>query len=187
VFSSHPSTGAIELVDIDIAAGAHRAPEYLAVNPVGEVPTLERDDGTRLTESLAICRWLEEQYPEPNLFGLTPNERAEVNCWVDRLMFRLYVPSTHVFRNSHPFWATRLRQVADWGAVQREAVLAEYDALDAWLATRDWLASNRFTMADIVAYTAIDFGKPSGLRVGDTRPALKRWYEAVGSRPSARA
>ena len=176
-----------ELVEIDIAAGAHRAPDYLAVTPVGELPTLERDDGTTLTESLAICRWLEEEHPEPNLFGRTARERAEVNRWIDRLMFRLYVPTTHVFRNTHPFWATRLRQVPDWGELQREAVLAEYDALDAWLAAREWIATERFTMADIVAYTTVDFGKPSGLRVGDARPALKRWYERVGGRPSARA
>lgn len=176
-----------ELVDVDIAAGEHQAPGYLAVNPVGEVPVLERDDGTRLTESLAICRWLEEQHPEPNLFGRTASERAEVNRWIDRLMFRLYVPSTHVFRNTHPFWATRLKQVPEWGEVQRAAVLAEYDALEAWLGKREWIAGERFTMADIVAYTTIDFGKPSGLRVGDDRPALKRWYESVGSRPSARA
>ncbi len=102
-------------------------------------------------------------------------------------MFRLYVPTTQVFRNCHPFWAERLKQVPEWGELQRAAVLAEYDALDAWLVGRDFVASDRFTMADIVAYTSIDFGKPSGLRVGDARPALKRWFDAVGARPSARA
>ncbi len=176
-----------EPVDVDIAAGEHRSPAYLAVNPAGEVPVLERDDGTTLTESLAICRWLEEEHPEPNLFGRTARERAEVNRWIDRLMFRLYVPSTHVFRHTHAFWATRLRQVPEWGEVQRAAVLAEYDALEAWLGEHAWIAAERFTMADIVAYTTIDFGKPSGLRVGDDRPALRRWYEVVASRPSARA
>jgi glutathione S-transferase len=177
----------LELVEVDIAASANRAPEYLAVNALGELPTLERDDGTCLTESLAICRWLEDTHPEPNLFGRSPDERAEVNRWIDRLLFRLYVPSTHVFRNTHPFWATRLTQVPAWGELQRAAVLAEYDALDAWLGQRDWIASDRFTMADVVAFVAVDFGKPSGLRVGDARPALKRWSERIGSRPSARA
>jgi len=157
---------ALELVEVDIAAGANRAPDYLAVNPLAELPTLERDDGSRLTESLAICRWLEERHPEPNLFGRGPEERAEVNRWIDRLLYRLYVPTTAVFRNCHPFWATRLTQVPAWGELQRAAVLAEYDALDAWLAARDWVASDRFTMADVVAYTAVDFGKPSGLRAG---------------------
>ena len=178
---------ALERIEVDIAAGANSAPEYLAINALGELPTLERDDGTRLFESLAICRWLEERQPEPNLFGATSDERAEVNRWIDRLMFRLYLPTTQVFRNCHPFWAERLTQVPAWGELQRAAVMAEYDALDAWLAGRDFVASERFTMADIVAFTSIDFGKPSGLRVGDARPALKRWFEAVGARPSARA
>ncbi len=177
----------LELVEIDIAANAHLAPEYLAVNPLAEMPVLERDDGSRLSESLAICRWLEELQPEPNLFGRTAAERAEVNRWIDRLLFRLYVPTTHVFRNTHPFWAGRLTQVPAWGEVQRIAVLAEYDALDAWLATHEYVAGNRFTTADVVAYTSVDFGKPSGLRIGDARPALKGWYERIGQRPSARA
>ena len=178
---------ALDLVEVDIASGAHHSPEYLAVNPLGEVPTLERDDGARLTESIAICRALEEEYPEPTLFGATPAERAEVNRWVDRLMLRLYVPATHVFRHTHPFWAERLTQVPAWGELQRATVLAEYDALDRRLDGRDYVASDRFTMADIVAFTSVDFGRPSGLRVGETRPALKRWYEAIGARPSARA
>ncbi|HUO96007.1 MAG TPA: glutathione S-transferase family protein [Steroidobacteraceae bacterium] len=178
---------ALELIEIDIAAGEHQGTDYRAVNPLAEVPTLERDDGSRLTESLAICRWLEEVHPEPNLFGRTSAERAEVNRWIDRLMFRLYAPLTHVFRNTHPFWAGRLTQVPAWGEVQRAAVLEEFAALEAWLATREFLASERFTMADIVAFTSLEFGKPSGLRVDATRPALMRWYAATGARPSARA
>ena len=178
---------ALELIEVDIAAGATQAPAYLAINPLAETPTLELDDGTHLTESLAICRWLEELHPEPELFGRTPRERATINGWIDRLMFRTYVPTTQVFRNTHSFWATRLTQVPEWGELQRRAVLAEYDALDAALTNRDHLARDSFSMADVVAFTTVDFGKPCGLRIGDGRPALRRWYEAVAARPSARA
>ncbi|MBS0394851.1 MAG: glutathione S-transferase family protein [Proteobacteria bacterium] len=178
---------ALELVEVDIAARAHQAPEFLAINPLGELPVLVREDGSTLTESLAICRWLEEQHPEPDLFGRDALERAEVNRWIDRLMFRLYVPTTHVFRHTHAFWAGRVTQLPAWGELEREAVRAEYAALDAALAGRPFVAGARFTMADIVAYTSVDFGKPSGLRVGAEQPALRRWYEAVGGRPSARA
>jgi glutathione S-transferase len=177
----------LTIVELDIAAGATQAPEYRAVNPLGEVPTLELDDGTRLTESLAICRYLEELHPEPNLFGRSPLERALVNRWIDRLMFRAYLPITHVFRHSHPFWASRLRQIPEWAELQRDVVLAEFDALDTLLATQPFVAGERFTMADIVAYTTVDFGRPSKLRVDATRPGLQRWYTAVGARPSARA
>ena len=177
----------LTIVELDIAAGATRSAEYRAVNPLGEVPTLELEDGTRLTESLAICRYLEELHPEPNLFGRSPLERAVVNRWIDRLMFRAYLPTTHVFRHGHPFWASRLRQIPEWAELQRDAVLAEFDALDALLATQPFVAGERFTMADIVAFTTVDFGRPSKLRVDASRPGLQRWYTAVGARPSARA
>jgi glutathione S-transferase len=178
---------ALEIVEVDIAANAHQAPGFLAVNPLGTVPALELPDGSHLTESLAICRWLEEQHPEPNLFGATPNERATVNSWVDRLMFRLYVPSTHVFRHTHPFWATRLTQVPAFGELERAAVLGEYARLDRALDGREFLALGRLTMADIVAFTSVDFGKPSGLRPGESQPNLRRWHAALNARPSARA
>jgi glutathione S-transferase len=170
----------LEIVEIDIAAGEHRSPAYLAVNPLAELPTLELPDGTLLTESLAICRWLEDEHPEPNLFGRTPRERAAINRWIDRLMFRLYVPTTQVFRHTHPFWATRLQQVPEWGELARAAVLAEYALLDRALEGREFVARDSFSMADGV-------GKPSNLRVTDAQPNLQRWYAAVGARPSARA
>jgi glutathione S-transferase len=177
----------IPLVEIDIAARAHQAPAYLAVNPLGELPTLELDDGTCLTESLAICRYLEELHPEPPLFGRTIAERYEVNRWIDRLMTRMYVPTTHVYRNTHAFWADRLTQVPAWGELQRAVVLEEYAALDRLLGTREYVAGPAFTMADVVAFTTLEFGKPSNLRASPDQVHLQRWYEAVKARPSAKA
>jgi glutathione S-transferase len=177
----------IPVVEIDINARQHQAPEYLAVNPLAELPALELDDGTCLTESLAICRYLEELHPEPPLFGRTPAERYEVNRWIDRLMVRMYLPTTHVYRNTHAFWADRVAQVPAWGELQREAVLAEYAALDGVLAGREYVAGAAFTMADVVAFTALDFGKPSNLRAAPGQVHLQRWYDAVKARPSAKA
>ena len=178
---------ALELVEIDIAAGAHHGDDFLRVNPLGEVPVLELADGSRIAQSLAICRWLEEQQPEPPLFGATPRENASINECVDRLMFRLYVPMVHVFRHTHPFWASRLEQVPAWGELQRRAVESELAMLETGLAGGDYLVGERFSMADIVAYTSIDFGKPSDVRLGDAHPNLRRWYQAVNARASARA
>ena len=178
---------ALDIVEIDIAAKEHLAPAYLAINPRGEVPTLERDDGSYLTESLAICRWLEERQPGPGLFGGDAAQRAAINSCIDALMFHLYVPTTHVFRHTHPFWAGRLTQVPAFGEEARKAVLAEYARLDAALADREFLVAGRFTMADVVAYTSVDFGKPSKLRPDPAQRHLQRWYEAIGARASARA
>jgi glutathione S-transferase len=177
----------IPLVEIDIAAREHESPGYRAVNPLAELPTLELDDGTRMTESVAICRYLEELHPEPPLFGRTAAERYEVNRWIDRLMTRMYVPTTHVFRHTHAFWAGRVTQVPAWGELQRETVLAEYAALDGVLAEREHVAGSAFTMADVVAFTTLEFGKPSNLRASPDQPHLQRWYESVKARPSAKA
>ena len=178
---------ALEIIEVDIAAGGARAPAYLAVNPLGELPTLELQDGTRLVESIAICRWLEERHPEPPLFGHDAGERAAINGWVDRLMFRLYLPMVNVFRHTHAYWSTRTTQVPAFGELERGAVLAEFAALDAALEGREFLASGSMSMADVVAFTSVDFGKPSNLRVGDAHPYLKRWYTSINARPSARA
>ena len=178
---------ALEIIEVDIAAGGARAPAYLAVNPLGELPTLELQDGTRLVESIAICRWLEERHPEPPLFGHDAVERAAINGWVDRLMFHLYLPMVNVFRHTHAYWSTRTTQVPAFGELERGAVLAEFASLDAALGGREFLASGSMSMADVVAFTSVDFGKPSNLRVGDAHPNLKRWYTSINARPSARA
>lgn len=178
---------ALGIIEVDIAAGAAHSPEYLSVNPLGELPTLELADGTRLVESLAICRWLEEMNPEPPLFGRDARERATINGWVDRLMFHLYVPLVNVFRHTHAYWSTRTLQVPAWGEIEKRAVLGEFAALEAALADAEFLATGTLSMADIVAFTSIDFGKPSNLRVGDAHPNLKRWYSSINARPSARA
>ena len=184
---AHEKGIALDLVEIEIAAGGARAPAYLEVNPLGELPTLELDDGTRLVESIAICRWLEERHPDPPLFGRDASERAAINGWVDRLMFHLYVPMVNVFRHTHAYWSRRTRQVPEWGELERAAVLSEFAALDAALEGREFLATRSMSMADIVAFTSVDFGKPSNLRVGDAQPNLKRWYSGIAARPSARA
>jgi glutathione S-transferase len=177
----------LEYVDVSIADGANRASGFLEVNPLGETPVLEREDGSRTTESLAICRWLEERYPAPELFGRDTDERLSVNRWIDRLMFRMYMPTTEVFRHTHAFWAGRIEQVPAFGELQRKTVRAEWQDLDATLAGRAYVARDSFSMADIVAFTTVDFAKVVGLRVGEDLPALKRWYEAVRGRPSAQA
>jgi glutathione S-transferase len=177
----------IPTVEIDIAAGETQAPAFLAVNEVGETPVLELDDGTRLTESLAICRYLEALHPAPNLLGTTPLEQAQIESLVLQVMFRIYVPTTQAFRHTHRFWQGRVQQLPQYGEQAREQVLAEWRRWDARLAARPFVAGERFTFADIVAFTTLDFGKPSGIRVAPDQEHLGRWYAAIAARPSARA
>ena len=178
---------ALELVNVDIQKNETHSPDFLAVNPVGETPVLELPDGRLLTESLAICRYLDETHSGPDLFGISTDERAEVNRWIDRLMFRLYVPMTHVFRHSHSFWAGRIPQVPAYGDVARAQVLEELAALDRALEGKDFIARRSFSMADIVGFAAADFGKVVGIRVSPEWPNLSRWYGTIKGRPSAAA
>ena len=176
-----------ETIPVDIAAGDTASADFLAVNPLGELPVLELDDGTRLRESLAICRYLETMQPEPALLGRDPRERAEIESIVLQLMFRVYVPTTHAFRHTHKFWAGRIPQVPEYGVLAQHTVLAEWQRLDRELASREFLAGDRFSFADIVGYTTFEFGKPSGIRLQEGQDHLRRWHAAIAARPSAKA
>lgn len=178
---------ALELLPTSIAAGDTAQALFAAINPAREVPVLELDNGHRFSESLAICRYLEAQHPEPNLLGRDAFETAQIEQWTLRLMFRLYVPMTQVFRNTHPFWVGRVTQVPEYGELARAAVVQELAVLEAHLRGRDFIAADRFTMADIVTCTTIDFGKPSKIRLTPEQPQLQRWYAGIAGRPAAKA
>ena len=178
---------ALDIVEVDIASGENRSDEFLARNPRGELPLLELDDGTILTESLAICRLLEALHPEPNLWGRTHAERAAIDCAVDGLMYRLYVPTTQAFRHGHEFWAGRIEQVPAYADVARRLVAAEYDILERTLAQQAYVCLDRFTMADIVGYTTVEFGKVAGLRPSKEQTGIQRWRTLIAERPSAKA
>ena len=180
-------TDRVELVEVSINAKAHLSPEHLARHPLGMVPVLELDDGRVLTESVAICRYLEELHPAPALFGTDPWSRAKVEEWNRHAELELLGPISQVFRNSHPFWQGRIEQAPAFADIMRTLVGERFAWLDRELAGRPFLAGDTFTVADITALCAIDFGKPSGIRVGDATPHLARWYREVSARPSAKA
>ncbi|MBM4238788.1 MAG: glutathione S-transferase family protein [Gammaproteobacteria bacterium] len=177
----------ITRIPVDIAANETQSAAYLEVNPQGEVPVLELDDGTRLQESLAICRYLEALHPEPCLFGATPLARARIEAMTLGLMFRVYVPTTHAFRHTHRFWQGWVTQIAEYGTLARDQVLAEWQRIDSLLASRPFVAGDTFSFADIVAFTTLEFGKPSGIRLQPAQQHLSRWYAEIASRPSSKA
>ena len=179
---------ALDIVELDIGRNEQRSPEYLALNATGDLPSLVLADGTVLTESLAICRYLEELQPQPPLLGIGTLDRARVNECVDRLMFRLYVPATQAFRHTHAFWAERLTQVPAYGELAREAVRSELAWLESTLQDgREFLLGEHFTLADIVAYTSVDFAKVGGVRPSAEQSALAAYLSRIAARPSARA
>lgn len=172
---------------VDIAKAENRQPPYLAKNPMGGVPILELDDGTYLAETVAICRYFEETQPEPPLFGTSIQDRALVEMWNRRMELEVWNRVTGTFQHTHDFFKGRIEQVPEWGEVCKKAAFSRLAWLDEELAGRDFVAGDRYTIADITLLCAIDFGRVTGIKVGGDQKNLARWHEAVSARPSASA
>jgi glutathione S-transferase len=167
----------------------HKAPEFLKKNPLGQLPVLELDDGTCLSESLAICRYFEELHPEPPLFGRTALERAQVEMWIRRAEFRLWGPARQVWINADPRTAAIMpKQFPDYGEYSKTVTIEAMLWLDRELADgRPWLAGANFSMADIVLLCGIDFAGFIHIDLPDTARHLDAWHDRVSTRPSAGA
>jgi len=172
---------------VDIVKADNRSAEFRRKNPLGTLPVLELDDGTHIAESVAICRYFEEIHPQPPLMGTDARDRALVEMWQRRMELELFSPITQVFRNGHPFFAGRIPQVPEWGEVCRKAAEGRMAWLDTVLAEREFIARDRFTIADITALCGIDFGRVSKIRIQPEHANLARWHAAVSARPSAKA
>jgi glutathione S-transferase len=178
----------VELVEVDILTGEHKTPEYRARVGVPHVPALELDDGTTVSESVAICRYLEALYPEPNLFGRDAREQAVIEMWTRRCEFYLANPIMLTVRHSHPALAalesSQMPQLADYNRVAAEKFMK---TLDRRLAEHEFLAADRFTIADIVAVVGLDFARLIKYRPPEELTHLARWLEAGRARPAAKA
>ena len=179
----------IDRAFVDIMKGENRTPDFVARNPFGQVPLLEMDDGTYLSESTAICAYIEEKFPSPALIGSTAEERAVTNMLVRRLDYDVVAPMTMGFRGSEglPMFQNRMRclpEAADGLKACARDGLAAFDAL---LAGKTWLAGDRFTLADILLYCLTEFGKMVGQPLPEGLANLAAWSERVAARPSSAA
>ena len=177
----------VPVQQVDIASRENRKPPFLAKNPLGGVPVLELDDGTCLAESIAICRYFEELHPTPPLFGTDARDRAIVEMWSRRAELELWRYVTGCFQNTHEFFKGRIEQVPAWGEHCRKTARERLAWLDGELAGRPFVAGERYTVADITALCAIDFGRVVDIRIAPDQKHLARWHEAVSARPSAKA
>ncbi len=177
----------LPLQQVDIGKAENRQRPYIDKNPLGGIPMLELDDGTCIAESVAICRYFEEIQPEPPLMGVDAVDRALVEMWQRRMEFEIFRNITQAFRNTHDFFKGRVTQVPAFGEACREDGLKRLAWLDEVLADRAFVAGERFTIADITALCGIDFGRVVKVGIQPDQKHLSRWYEAVSSRPSARA
>ncbi len=173
---------------VDLGSLQHRSAAYSAINPLQRVPALQLDDGTIITESIAICRYFELQSPEPPLFGRGAKEVALVEMWQRRVELHLLSPVSNIFRHLHPAMkAMEVPQVAAWGEANKPRVFEFLALLDGELSRRRYVAGDSFSVADITGMIAVDFMKPSKLALPDEFGNVKRWHAEVSARPSAAA
>ena len=144
--------------EIDLGALEHKRPDYAALNPVQQVPALLLDDGFVITETMAICRYVEELHPEPPLFGTDAFSRAMVEMWQRRIEFGLLGTVAAVFRHLHPAMKDmEVPQVAAWGEANKERAATFLRILEAQLEGQDFVCGDSFSVADITGLVALDF------------------------------
>ena len=173
---------------VDMMTMAHKTPEYTAINPLQRMPALVLDDGTVIAESIAICRYFEALQPEPPLFGVGAKEIATVEMWNRRCEINFFANVAAVFRHLHPAMKElEVPQVPAYAEAMRPRAVWFLEFLNKELSGREFVASDRFSVADITTLCAVDFMKPSRIVMPEGLDHLKRWHAAVSARPSARA
>jgi len=188
VFLAEKGLSGIEFVNVDLNAGEHRGAAFRARSPLAKVPALELDDGRVLTETRAICTYLEGLQPEPNLMGRDFEERAFVEMADRRAELYLFLGFAMCIRHTHPGLAPLEQpQFPEFGRSQGDKVRAVARWFDAELARQPFIAGNRFTIADITAFCAIEFAR--GLMkfrpAEEGMPHLQAWRDRIAERPSA--
>ena len=147
----------VKIIDLDLGKLEHKTPEYKAIAPNSRVPALKLNDDTIILETTAICRYLESLYPEPNLFGENPIEIASIEMWYSRVTYELMVPLMHGFRHTHPHMSQMENQNQEYGLAQRELAVKSLDTYNNIIASREYIAGERFTYADIQMVTSLQF------------------------------
>jgi glutathione S-transferase len=176
----------VPIAPVDMAAVAHKNEAMLALNPLGELPVLELDDGTIITETIAICRYFEKLNPTPSLFGDTALQSAMIEMWQRRIEFKLLATVAHVFRHTHPAMAqSEIPQVPEWGEANRPRAFAFMKVLDGQLAGHAFVCGDAISVADITGMIALDFTKPAKITIPEELLNLHRWYQMMKARPSA--
>lgn len=183
MFLAEKSVADIEIVTLNLQEGEHRTSDFRAKSPLSQIPALELDDGRTLTESRAICSYIEALKPEPNLMGRDAFERAFIEMWDRRMELLFSMPLMMWVRHGNPVLAALERnQNAEVATYNQGQAMRMARWLNEELAVRPWIAGDRFSIADITAACGMDFAKMMRWRPGDDLPNLKRWRDAFAAR-----
>lgn len=176
-------------LEIDLLAMENRRPPYTDHNPGGQLPALEMDDGRVIGETVAIFEYVEEKHPTPPLVGTTPEERAETRCWQRRVELKITEHLYNGFRFAEglELFRPRLRVLPEAAEGLKATVRDNLAWLDPLLAGKTWVVGPRFTVADVILYCALDFGRSVGQPIDPALTNVTGWFERVAARPSAAA
>lgn len=157
IFIAEKGIENIQVKNLDLGKLEHKTSEYKKIAPNSRVPALELDSGEIILETTAICRYLECIYPEPNMFGSSPMEIAQIEMWYSRVSFELMMPLMHGFRHTHPHMSQLENQNNEFGIAQRELAIKSLRHYDEVIANKDYISCNKFTYADIQMVTSLQF------------------------------
>ncbi|PKP79857.1 MAG: glutathione S-transferase family protein [Alphaproteobacteria bacterium HGW-Alphaproteobacteria-18] len=175
--------GAVDLEEVSIMQQDHKKPEYREVSPFSQVPALVLDDGTKLTESRAICTYFEGIFPEPNLMGADPKEKALIEMWDRRIELMFFIQFAGWFRNAHPMMAPlEVPQSAEAAAKSEKAARKMAERLNEHLASNEFVAADRFSIADITLFITCGFCRVMKWAPHKELPNLGRWHDAMSQR-----
>lgn len=179
----------LPLVDVDLMGGENRRQPYLSKNPAGQLPALELDDGSVITEITVICEYLDEVHPKPTLIGSTPEERANTRMWVRRIDLNICEPMANAFRFSVglPLFQNRVRCMPQAADDLKTVAAEKLTWLDGLVAGRPFIAGDKITLADVLLFCLLEFGAGVGQPLDASNEALTAWQGRIRQRPSVAA
>ena len=195
IFMAEKGIEGVEIIQIDLGDNRENVgEEYRSINPSCTVPALVLEDGTLISESVAICRYFEEIQPNPPLMGRDAKEKAVVEMWQRQVELQGYMPAGEAFRNYNKRFAGRAlagndsyEQIPELVTRSRTRVERFFNLLNDHLESREFIAADVFSIADITAYVMVDFAGWSKMGITESQTHLKRWYESIKARPSSNA
>lgn len=173
---------------VDITQSEHKTSEFSALNPAMRVPVLILDDGAAISETMAISRYFEATNPEPSLFGATPLEIAQIEMWNRRSELGFFFAISQCFRHTHPAaLVLENPQIGAWAEVNKPRVYEMIAIFEKQLGEHQFIAGPKFSVADITAFVATEFMKPTRLPIPEEAVNFRRWRDEIAARPSAKA
>ncbi|MDO8907604.1 MAG: glutathione S-transferase family protein [Pseudohongiella sp.] len=178
----------VELIQLDLQKGENLTPAYAAKNPMKKVPVLELESGDCVAETMAICRYFEEAFPDsPRLLGTTALEKAQIDQWLRWIDFYFMTPTGMGFQHTTGYFKDRMTPFPEWGEECKKQAARFFNFLDRHLADKQFIMGDQFTAADINALCTVDFNRVIQQRIAPEQVNLQAWHDRVSARASAKA